>query len=145
MKKVLIGIGLLIACLSIGFLYLASKPSVVTNYTEVVETGGAVEKKYLGQGNYDVSSLEINALQNFKKYELYYPTSIETETRKFPVVILSNSTGVRASKYAAVLKHLASWGFIVIGTEEEYSWNGFSSETSLTDCKWPAHVGQQPD
>ena len=70
---------------------------------------------------------------------------IETETRKFPVVILSNGIGVRASKYAAILKHLASWGFIVIGTEEEYSWNGFSSETSLTDCKWPAHVGQQPD
>ena len=61
MKKVLIGIGILIACLSIGFLYLASKPSV-SNYTEVVETGGAVEKKYLGQGNYDVSYLEINAL-----------------------------------------------------------------------------------
>ena len=39
---------------------------MATNYTEVVETGGAVEKKYLGQGNYDVSYLEINALQNFK-------------------------------------------------------------------------------
>lgn len=108
MKKVLIGIGILIACLSIGFQYLASKPSVASNHTEVVETGGAVEKKYLGQGNYDVSYLEINALQNLKKYELYYPTSIETETRKFPIVILSNSTCVRASKYAAVLKHLAS-------------------------------------
>ncbi|HGA1153644.1 TPA: lipase [Streptococcus suis] len=131
MKKVLIGIGILIACFGIGFLYLASKPSVASNYTEVVETGGAVEKKYLGQGNYDVSYLEINALQNFKKYELYYPTNIETETRKFPVVIFSNGTGVRASKYASVLKHLASWGFIVIGTEEEYSWNGFSSEMSL--------------
>ncbi|HEL1546701.1 TPA: lipase [Streptococcus suis] len=131
MKKVLIGIGILIACLGIGFLYLASKPSVASNYTEVVETGGAVEKKYLGQGNYDVSYLEINALQNFKKYELYYPTNIETETRKFPVVIFSNGTGVKASKYSAVLKHLASWGFIVIGTEEEYSWNGFSSEMSL--------------
>lgn len=45
MKKVLIGIGLLIACLSIGFLYLASKPSVATNYTEFVETGGAVREK----------------------------------------------------------------------------------------------------
>ncbi len=46
-------------------------------------------------------------------------------------MIFSNGTGVRASKYASVLKHLASWGFIVIGTEEEYSWNGFSSEMSL--------------
>lgn len=131
MKKVLIGICILLACLSIGFIYLANKPYVESNYTETVETGGEIEKKYLGKGNYDISYIEINALQNFKKYEIYYPTSIEEETNKFPVVIFSNGTGVKASKYSAVLEHLASWGFIVIGTEEEFSWNGFSSEMSL--------------
>ncbi len=121
MKKVLIGICILLACLSIGLLYLASKPSVASNYTEVVETGEIVEKKYIRKGTYDVSFLEIKALQNFKKYEIYYPTSIEKKTNKFPVVIFSNGTGVKASKYSAVFKHLASWGFVVIGTEEEYS------------------------
>ena len=30
-----------------------------------------------------------------------------------------------------MFEHYASWGFIVIGTEEEYSWNGFSAEMSL--------------
>ena len=56
---------------------------------------------------------------------------MEKTSEKFPVVIFSNGTGVPASKYSAVLKRLASWGFIVMGTDEENSWNGFSSEMCL--------------
>ena len=28
-------------------------------------------------------------------------------------------------KYLSIPEHFASWGFIVIGTEEEYDWSGF--------------------
>ena len=70
-------------------------------------------------------------MQNFKLYKIWYPTDIETSNKKYPVVIFSNGTGVKASKYSTLLEHLASWGFIVMGTEEEYSWNGFSSEMCL--------------
>lgn len=45
-----------------------------------------------------------------------------------PIVILANGTGVKVSCYAAVLRHLASWGFVAIGTEDEYSFSGFSAE-----------------
>lgn len=31
------------------------------------------------------------------------------------------------SKYPAVANHYSSWGFIVIGTEEMYSWNAFGA------------------
>ena len=41
------------------------------------------------------------------------------------------TSGEIETKYPAVLKHLASWGFIVMATEEENSWNGFSSEMCL--------------
>lgn len=33
--------------------------------------------------------------------------------------------------YPAVPQHYASWGFIVIGTEEENTWNGFGAEMSI--------------
>lgn len=42
-----------------------------------------------------------------------------------------NGTGVPASKYEAVLEHLATWGFIVIGNEDASSWDGVSSSASL--------------
>lgn len=38
---------------------------------------------------------------------------------------------MKASKYSALLEHMASWGFIVIGTEEIHDWNGFSAEMCI--------------
>lgn len=135
MKKVLkvIGIIVLVFVLLVAALlvYLSTKPSVADDYTQKVKTGGTIEAKYLAMGPHEVSYLERAGMHDFKKYEIYYPSDITSGTVRYPVVIYSNGTGVKASKYPAVLKHLASWGFIVMATEEENSWNGFSSEMCL--------------
>lgn len=135
MKKMLkiIGIGLtIIAVLAAAMLFLSARSPVVSDdYNNKVQTGGGIEAKYIEMGPHDVSYWEQNVMQDFKKYEVYYPTDITDGTKEYPVVIFSNGTGVQGSKYPAVLKHLASWGFIVMVTEEENSWNGFSSELCL--------------
>ena len=135
MKKVLKIIGiilLVIVVLTVGFLvYLNSKPSVPKDYINKVKTGGDIEKKYLQMGKYDVSYMENGAMQSYKKYEIWYPSEIKNSDKKYPVVVFANGTGVKASKYKAIFEHLASWGFICIGTEDEYSWNGFSAEMSI--------------
>lgn len=110
--------------------YLKSRGAVPKDYTEKVQTGGEVEKTYLAMGKYGVTYVEIPALSSFEKYEDNYPEELTTTDKKYPVVIFCNGTGVKASSYKPLLQHLASWGFIVIGTEEEYSWNGFSAEMS---------------
>lgn len=110
--------------------YLKSRGAVPKDYTEKVQTGGEVEKTYLAMGKYGVTYVEIPVLSSFEKYEIYYPEELTTTDEKYPVVIFCNGTGVKASSYKPLLQHLASWGFIVIGTEEEYSWNGFSAEMS---------------
>ena len=38
---------------------------------------------------------------------------------------------MKGSQAKAVFEHFASWGFIVIGNDEAYSWNGFASDMSL--------------
>ncbi len=135
MKKVLKVIGIIVLVLAVlvaAFLiYLSKKPAVSNDYTEKVQTGGSIEAKYLAMGSHEVSYLEQAGMHDFKKYEIYYPSDIASGSDKYPVVIYSNGTGIKASKYPAVLKHLASWGFIVMATEEENSWNGFSSEMCL--------------
>lgn len=45
--------------------------------------------------------------------------------------MMANGTGVPASKYKAIFKHLASWGFIVVGNEDGSSFSGESSSKSL--------------
>lgn len=104
---------------------------VPAKYTDSVVTGGKIEAEYLKNGTYDVEYLEVGAPQNFKKYELWYPAELLNGSKKFPVIIVSNGTGVKASKAKVMFEHFASWGFITVGTEEEYSWNGFSAEMSL--------------
>lgn len=135
MKKVLkiIGIILLviIGLIILFFVYASLKPMVPKNYINKVKTGGDIEKKYLQMGKYDVSYMENGAMQSYKKYEIWYPTEIKNSDKKYPVVVFANGTGVKASKYKALFEHLASWGFICIGTEDEYSWNGFSAEMSI--------------
>lgn len=135
MKKMLKIIGILILVLIVLIiallLYLKNKPFAPKDYTGTLPAGGEIEAKYLQMGSHEISYIERDTMQSFKKYEIWYPSDITSGEQKYPVVIFSNGTGVIASKYTAVFEHLASWGFIVLGTEEENSWNGFSSEMCL--------------
>ncbi len=101
------------------------------NYENKVSTGGDIEAKYLARGEHDVKIREDGSLQGFGKYIIHYPTDLESENKKYPVVVFVNGTGVSAKKYKYLLSHMASWGFIVIGTEEEMDWNGFSAEMCI--------------
>lgn len=135
MKKVLkiIGAVLLIAIISIIILliYTGNKPAAPTNYQQSVETGGAIEAKYMANGSFEVSVYEEPVLQVFQKYVIYYPAELETSDKQYPVIVICNGSGTPISKYPAVPEHYASWGFIVIATEEKYAWNDFGAEMSI--------------
>lgn len=125
-------IGLIfVVCTIFAAGWLSKRPAAPARYQRKVKTGAPIEKKYMGNGPYKVSVKENAVLQEFKKFIVYYPQALESENRKFPVIVLCNGTGVPLSKYRAVAAHLASWGFVVIGTEEKYSWNGFGAGMCL--------------
>lgn len=120
-----------------GSLSVAWNQRVSKNYCRKRRTGGPLEAAYLAKGPYaTVSRKQLTALQDFKQYVLYYPAEMENGNETFPVVIFSNGTGVPASQYRAVLERMTSWGFIVMATEEQNSWNGFSSEMCLRKLLW---------
>lgn len=123
----LIGIAVIIVLLK----YAAGRPAAPTDYQQNVETGGEIEAAYLAGGSFEVSVYEEPVLQVFKKYVIYYPAELETSEKQYPVIVICNGSGTPISKYPAVPKHYASWGFIVIGTEEEHAWNGFGAEMSV--------------
>lgn len=127
------GIVLLAAAAAVLILlrYIGTKPAAPEDYQRSVQTGSEAEANYMGSGSFSVSVYEEPALQVFKKYTIFYPSELETTERQYPVIVLCNGSGTPVSKYPAVPKHYASWGFIVIGTEEEYAWNGFGAEMSV--------------
>lgn len=110
---------------------LSSIPSVPDDYTQKVRTGAELEAKYMAMGSHDVSYMEYAALMSFGKYEVYYPSDIANIKGTLPVVVFVNGTGTGGSKYTALQKHMASWGFITVSTEEAHAWSGFSAEMSV--------------
>lgn len=129
----IIGVVLLVAVIAIAALliYIGNKPAAPTGYQQNIEIGGEIEAKYMSDGEFEVSVYKEQALQVFKKYVIYYPTELETSNKQYPVIVICNGSGTPISKYPTVPRHYASWGFIVIGTEEENAWNGFGAEMSI--------------
>ncbi len=103
------------------------------NYSRYITTSGEIEKKYAAMGPENVSfEAFISEDANIGKFDIWYPSRLlESEEEKYPAIIFANGTGMRASSYQSFFKHLASWGFIVAGTEDTDSHSGISIEQTL--------------
>lgn len=122
MKKMLKVIGIIIL-LVVGFIVLALINE--SSYYKKTTTEKEIDKKYAEMGNLKVSSKNYDANDDtIKKYVIWYPT--ELKDNKYPVVIWANGTGSKSDTYKAFLKHLSSWGFIVVGNDDENTRSGES-------------------
>jgi flagellar basal body-associated protein FliL/pimeloyl-ACP methyl ester carboxylesterase len=114
---------------------------VAKDYVNNVPTGGDIEAYYLKNGSFEVRYYEEaddttyaeDEFDRIGKYEIYYPKELDnsTDTKKYPVIVMVNGTGACASKYKESFKHFASWGFIVIGNESEWTARGGSADKTL--------------
>ena len=135
MKKVLRVLGIILIIIAVAVFavlkLLGSKPAVPEDYQNTTEIGGDIEKKYMANGPYKVSVKEEGTLLDFGKFWIYYPSELTETNKEYPVIVICNGSGTPLSKYPTVAEHYASWGFIVIGTEEMNSWNAFGAEMSI--------------
>ncbi|MDO4523536.1 MAG: hypothetical protein Q4B57_10405 [Eubacteriales bacterium] len=136
MKKFLKAIGIIIlviiALIGILLLWLTHRDSSLKeNYQDDIQTGGAIEAAYLQNGPYETAYYEEATAQIFEKYEISYPKELETENKKYPVIVVCNGSGWKGSLNKAQYQFYASYGFIVIATEETYSWNAFGAEMCI--------------
>lgn len=105
--------------------------AVPDGYQNAFKYQGTLEKKYAANGDYQVETYSVEDKdEKIKSHDIYYPTEIKTSDKKWPLVVIANGTGTPARKYKAIFKHLASWGFIVVGNQEEWAWEGKSSSKS---------------
>lgn len=125
-------IAVMILAIVILFAVASKQPMVKEGYYNDVKTSAPSEQKYTLKGDYEVSYYEQDAKnKQWKKFEVWYPAELETTDKTYPLVIMVNGTGVASSKYKPVFDHLASWGFIVAGNEDENAGNGASASASL--------------
>ena len=107
--KIFLVVILALVVLLAGLLFwLSKRPFVPSNYTKTVETGGVIEARYLAMGPYEVRQIKAEAPEDWKEFVAYYPADLEESGEKWPAVVFVNGTGVYASKYPALFRHLAS-------------------------------------
>jgi len=77
-----------------------------------------IELKYYAHGPYAVTvAIGWNCCDSAgNKFDLYYPSNLATGN--FPILTWGNGTNSPSSHYSYFLKHMASWGFIVIATQD---------------------------
>jgi hypothetical protein len=116
LKKIFISVVLLIGILGISA------------HAQIPMPKGPIEQKYRKTGPWSaVSTVTTQAICNRedKLCDIWFPTNLGSNPItgavsgfKHPVIAWANGTGSPSSKYAYYLRHLASWGFIVIASRD---------------------------
>ncbi len=129
-KVLLIIVLILTAAVMAVVLSAGRKASHYYDYSNPV---GEIEKEYTAMGDEKVSCKEFDAGdENIKKFAVWYPAELQGSARKYPVVLWANGTGSKSETYKYFLTHLASWGFIAVGNDDENTRTGDSLEAALT-------------
>ncbi len=125
---IIVLIAVIIGVLYYGIYYGLSAPK---DYTKKVVTGGDIEAKYLETGKYKTKSYTEDTAKPIDKFLFYYPEELENSNKKYPVIVVVNGTGVFANKSKYFLRHLASWGFIVLDNYDPGTYNGETANQTL--------------
>lgn len=127
----MIGVGVIAGCSSLGKA-IEEATKMKPDYYSQVQTYSGIESHYTKMGSLAVESQVFSSNESaFKTYKVWYPQNIKNFAGRYPVVVFANGTGVSYQKYEPMFAHLASWGFVVIGNDEEFSWSGLSSSKAL--------------
>lgn len=95
---------------------------------------GTLEKKYSPYGAHEVKVIENKqaGMTEVGAYKIWYPADL---TQKTPAVVYLNGSNCTYSTIEPVFKHLASWGFIVIGNNQTQAISGVSALESVQILK----------
>lgn len=58
------------------------------------------------------------------KYDIWYPTALGRGGMRHPIVVWGDGTNATPTQYTYLLRHFASWGFVVIATENKQTGSG---------------------
>lgn len=79
-----------------------------------------IELKYYANGPYAVTVTLgwacCDSLGN--KFDVYYPSNLSPGPSGFPILTWGNGTNSPSTHYSYFLKHMASWGFVVVATQD---------------------------
>ncbi len=143
MKKALIVLGIILGMIVLAVVVFfvvqqikthktLNDPRLPENYYELIQTGGDLEKKYLGKGNFSVEQITIQSEnKSVKNIYIYCPSELKTSAEQYPLVMVVNGSQTPAKTYLPFFERLASWGFIVVGNDDPQPGTGETASFTL--------------
>ena len=121
--------------LMLGRNILDSKlPALGGNYYKDFKSDAELEYKYSQKGDFDVDNYTLEEVTaTGGAVNVWYPRN--TDGRKVPMIIVANPSKLPATNYKPFFERLASWGFVVVGNEDQQSGNGKSASEALEAMK----------
>ena len=112
----------------------ARLPALKSNYYKDFQSQAELEYKYSQLGEYavDMYTLE-NGTATGGAVNVWYPKN--TDGHKVPMIIVVNPSKLPSSNYKPFFERLASWGFVVVGNEDQQPGNGQSTSETLEAMK----------
>lgn len=93
----------------------AASPTPAASATPVKQP---VSERYAATGSHAVTSVAVPG------YQLFHPADIATSPDRFPVVTFGNGSYATYEQYEQLLRHLASWGFVVAIADSSVTGDG---------------------
>jgi hypothetical protein len=122
------------AALSSGLAFAAPPPNAPTL---------PIEQKYYAPGPWAVTAAKAFGCcdSSGASFDVWYPTNLGRNGFRHPIITWGDGTSAVPTQYAYLLAHLASWGFVVVGTE---NMNTGSGQQILDAARWTAAQNDQP-
>ena len=124
------------------YYYADNKKDITAGYNQKITTGGSLEAKYLAGGGLETKKFTAGAEDPIKKYTVYYPSEMVSSDKTYPMILVMNGTGGKATKYEAQFDLYASWGFIAVGTQDKGTGTG---KTTVTTLHYMLDQNENPD
>ncbi|MDT7753594.1 MAG: hypothetical protein QOD96_7256 [Pseudonocardiales bacterium] len=102
-----------------------------------------IEQKYFAHGPWAVTSTTAVGCcdSSGSKFDVWYPADLGRSGTRHAVITWGNGTFNVPSQYAYLLAHLASWGFVVVATEDS---NTGSGQQILDAAHWLVRQDSRP-
>lgn len=131
LKALALAIVIVAVALVAMYLWEDNKPDIRRGYQAQIETGGALEARYLETGPFETSRFAARAEGPMDRYTVYYPAELDSSEGLYPMILVLNGTGGKASKIEPQLELFASWGFVVVGNQDKTTGTGASAVETL--------------
>ena len=108
------------------------KPWLPDDYYSSFKTDSPLEQKYTLRGSVETAhSVYDSDNKNIGKIHVYFPRELESNDKIYPLIMVVNGSNTRALNYLPFFDRLASWGFIVVGTDDPQAGTGETTSIAL--------------